>query len=64
MTTAEMAKSIGKKAVLRIEAFGMGVEILDVKRAYGNTRYLVEPLTGIGEAWVDENRLSNIGEDV
>lgn len=64
MSIATLSKAIGQKALLRIEAFSVGVEILDVKTAYGNVRYLVEPLTGVGEAWVDETRISAIGEDV
>ena len=59
-----MAKAIGKTTLLRVESFNMQVVIMDVKRAYGNTRYLVEPTTGSGSAWVDESRLAGIGESV
>ena len=57
MTIAEMAKVIGSLAMLRIEGFQVQVEILDVKQAYGNTRYLVMPTNGAGSAWVDSSRI-------
>jgi len=58
MTMLESQKIIGANAFLRVEAFSVMVEIMDVKQAYGNTRYLVEPLNGTGEAWVDSSRVT------
>ena len=57
MTTLESQKIIGARALLRVEAFSVMVEVMDVKQAYGNTRYLVEPIGGHGEAWVDKSRI-------
>jgi len=57
MTMLESQKIIGANAFLRVEAFSVMVEIMDVKQAYGNTRYLVEPIGGHGEAWVDKSRI-------
>lgn len=62
MSIAQLARHIGNTAYLRIEGFQVAVTIRDVKQAYGNTRYLVNPTSGTGEAWVDESRLSRIGE--
>jgi hypothetical protein len=64
MSVAEMARVIGKIADLRIESFQVQINILDVKVSYGNTRYLVKPVAGSGEAWVDESRVSKIAEGV
>ena len=33
------------------------VVIKDEKSVYGRTRYLVKPVSGEGEAWVDVNNL-------
>ena len=57
MTMLESQKIIGARALLRVEAFSVMVEVMDVKQAYGNTRYLVEPIGGHGEAWVDKSRI-------
>ena len=57
MSALESQKIIGAKALLRVEAFSVMVEVMDVKQAYGNTRYLVEPIGGHGEAWVDKSRI-------
>jgi len=57
MSTIESQKIIGARALLRVEAFSVMVEVMDVKQAYGNTRYLVEPIGGHGEAWVDKSRI-------
>jgi hypothetical protein len=54
----EMSKTVGATALLRIEAFSVGVKVMDAKQAYGNTRYLVTPTNGQGEAWVDSSRIT------
>lgn len=64
MSIAQLAQAIGKTALLRTEGFQVMVHINDVKQAYGNVRYHVSPTNGIGSAWVDESRISKIGEDV
>jgi len=58
MTMLEMSKTIGANAFLRVEAFSVAVEVMDAKQAYGNTRYLVQPINGHGEAWVDSSRIT------
>ena len=44
---------IGKHALIRAGKLKVKVEILDYKFAYGKDRYLVAPLAGKGEAWVE-----------
>jgi hypothetical protein len=58
MSMLEMSKTIGANAFLRVEAFSVAVEVMDAKQAYGNTRYLVKPTNGTGEAWVDSSRVT------
>jgi len=31
----------------------MDVRIMDIKNAYGNTRFLVAPVSGTGETWIN-----------
>ena len=57
MSYLELHEHIGQRKLLRVEQFKIGVRIVDVKRAYGNTRFLVEVLDGYGQAWVDSSRL-------
>lgn len=49
-----MTKDIGKIATLEYKGMHIDVEILDVAQKYGNTRYLVKPVSGIGEVWVQK----------
>ena len=58
MTTIESMKLIGRKGMLR-ETRGMTytVEVLDTKAGYGRTRLLVRPVSGHGQAWVEEDSI-------
>lgn len=52
----EMAADIGKSALVTIQkpvGITVLVEILDVKQSYGKTRWLVKPVNGEGDAWVE-----------
>jgi len=44
--------------MLAAEAFLVPVEVKDAKQSYGRVRYLVTPVGGAGEAWVDVDRLT------
>jgi hypothetical protein len=61
MSLLEMQAYIGKRGLVG----GNGglftrVYITDVKKSYGNLRFLVKPIDGAGEAWVDANRVLEI----
>jgi hypothetical protein len=43
-------------------ALAIAVRVLDVKSAYGCRRYLVTPLAGLGEEWVDAGRVVVVQE--
>lgn len=58
MKLSDYAKYIGKIAKLSYHpALVFDVKILDVKQSYGNIRFLVEPVSGSGSAWVQDNNL-------
>ncbi len=48
----DLAALVGRRGRARVGAFHVDVRVLDVKQAYGETRYLVEPIAGEGVAWV------------
>ena len=60
MTLAEMKSHVGKRALLRCPSDPLlfPVKIRGAKNAYGNYRYLVAPIRGVGETWVDASRVT------
>lgn len=59
-TARQMVVAIGQTVVVRVESFGVEMVVKDVKQAWGQTRLLVAPIRGTGEAWVDCSRCSRI----
>jgi len=59
---SSLALYIGKIGVLRCEYLSVDVTIVDAKRSYGRTLLLVRPVSGSGEQWVEEGRVSGISE--
>jgi hypothetical protein len=59
MNTRELMKVIGQQAILsgRRNEFDTSVRITDAKMSYGRVLYLVTPLQGNGEVWVDSARV-------
>ena len=56
--TRELQNYIGQKGLLSFDVLKCQVNILDAKMAYGNLRFLVTPVSGSGEVWVDSSRVS------
>lgn len=58
-TAKEAAGFIGKQGMITIPSMGIEVEveIVDVKTAYGKTRYQVIPLMGEGDCWVENVKI-------
>jgi hypothetical protein len=53
MTHLEAAALINKPAIWNAgNGLSFRVSIKDIKRSYGCTRYLVAPIDGSGETWV------------
>ena len=59
---SSLALYIGKTGALRCEYLSVDVRIVDAKRSYGRTLLLVRPVSGSGEQWVEEGRVSGISE--
>ena len=53
---------LGKTGLLRCEYLSVDVTVADAKRSYGRTLLLVRPVSGNGEQWVEENRVTGISE--
>lgn len=49
----EVEQFVGQKGTVTLQGLIINIRILDVKRSYGRTRYLVTPLSGIGEIWTE-----------
>jgi len=67
MKTAEqnassLALFIGKSGAVRCEYVSVDVTVADAKRSYGRTLLLVRPVSGSGEQWVEESRISGISD--
>ena len=59
---SSLALYIGKTGVLGCEYLSVDITIVDAKRSYGRTLLLVRPVSGSGEQWVEEGRVSGISE--
>lgn len=59
---SSLALYLGKTGVLRCEYLSVEVMIVDAKRSYGRTLLLVRPVSGAGEQWVEESRVSGISD--
>jgi hypothetical protein len=58
MTTAEMRELIGRIGTIPGDgSMRIEVEVRDVKSAYGVPRVLVAPIAGIGQAWINADRV-------
>ena len=49
----ELLAAIGKTGTIELNGLSVSVTILDVKRSYGHTRFLVTPVAGEGQAWTE-----------
>lgn len=49
-----ITKYIDKEAVIHTGGLEVMVKIIDIKVSYGKTRYLVTPLNGNGQVWVEQ----------
>lgn len=53
----ELLANIGKEGHIYAGGLTINVKVLDVKTSYGNLRYLVTPLSGSNEVWVNDSSL-------
>jgi len=55
----EMIGLIGTTVMIKVDGFSVPMTINDAKTAYGNRRFLVSPVGGSGESWVDASRVDS-----
>lgn len=53
MQVREVQALIGKTASIKLDGLWVQVRILDIKYTWGRTRYLITPVAGGGEKWVE-----------
>ena len=44
---------VGKVATIKLGGLVVDVKVIDVKNSYGRDRYLISPVKGEGEVWVE-----------
>jgi hypothetical protein len=57
MNALELSQAIGHVAELTADGIRVLVHIMDAKHVYGCTRYLVTPVSGSDQVWVDAMRV-------
>ena len=56
MNYSEVSKIVGHDALWNTGSLSIRVKVLDVKFAYGRTRYLIQPISGSGTTWTEQIR--------
>jgi hypothetical protein len=57
MSAKELMEKVGTIAVISMEKIRIEVRITDARYNFGRTEYLVKPLAGAGEQWINSDRL-------
>jgi hypothetical protein len=55
---SEVKGFIGRIGYIYLSGLRINVKIIDIKERWGRTRYLVKPVDGDGEIWVENIRIS------
>jgi hypothetical protein len=58
MTALELSQNICKIGTIVCGTVRVSVHIMDGKTAYGTPRYLITPVSGSGQQWVNADRVS------
>ena len=53
MSYKEAQTRIGEKTLVSVGGLRVEVEIMDYKNSYGKDRWLVKPVSGEGEVWME-----------
>ena len=53
MTALNLSRLIGLDCLYTVNGLEIAVRIVDAKRSYGRTRYLVTPINGSKSVWVE-----------
>lgn len=57
MRVSKYEKYIGMETLYTADSMDFGVKILDVKFAFGNVRFLITPVCGRYQKWVDSTKV-------
>lgn len=57
MKGTDIVNYIGKQGWIEFGKLMVDVKILDYKRSYGRDRWLVTPIAGSGQVWVENVKL-------
>lgn len=57
MKGTDIVNYIGKQGWIEFGKLMVDVKILDYKRSYGRDRWLVTPVSGSGQVWVENVKL-------
>lgn len=49
---------VGKQALYNVAGMSFDVRVTDVKMAYGNIRFNIVPVSGLGGKWVQEDSIT------
>lgn len=60
MNVKELSKAIDTTALLNEGGLSFPVLIKDAKISYGQPRFLVSPIGGKGEVWVNQERVKQL----
>ena len=58
MTTKELAAMLDVTGIILHDRLNVEVKVCDVKTSYGQVRYLVTPIAGAGQVWIDSMRFA------
>ena len=62
-TVKTLQIALGQIVGVHSESWIIPMEVLDVKQGWGKVRFLVQPLSGCGQQWVEIERLSRWTDD-
>jgi N-glycosylase/DNA lyase len=55
----DISKKIGKTAEVKLKTLVFKVKILDYKFSYGRDRWLVAPVAGSGQMWIENVKFTD-----
>lgn len=57
-----VAKYVGKEGSILLNGLRINVKCLDIKEVYGKRRWLISPLSGVGQTWTEQEPLERIAD--
>jgi len=63
MNAMELVRLLGTTVLVRFDALSFECAVIDAKSAYGRIRLLVQPVSGCGQTWIEQNRTKEMGSN-